>query len=119
MGYKKGNVLGRKDGQKRLANLLKTLFGSKIFRLCFEIDVPYIDDKYIDSLGANNWTTTKIRWIPSCAFILRLCIDLVSKVLYSEPLNLAIFMFLSSIACNKPVHRMQKTEASTQHFGLL
>ena len=50
--YKKGNVLERKDGQKRLANLLKTLFGSKIFRLCFEIDVPYIDDKYIDSLGA-------------------------------------------------------------------
>jgi predicted RNase H-like nuclease len=48
--YKKGKVLERKGGQKRLANFLKALSASKIVRLCFEIDAPYIDDKYIDSL---------------------------------------------------------------------
>ena len=48
--YKKGKVLVKKDGQKQLANFLKTLSGSKILRLCFEIDVPNIDEKYIDSL---------------------------------------------------------------------
>ncbi len=47
--YKKGKVLERKDGQKQLANFLKALSGSKIFRLCFEIDLPNTDDKYINS----------------------------------------------------------------------
>ena len=48
--YKKGKVLEKKDGQKRLANYLKALSGSQIFRLRFEIDVPNIDEEYIDSL---------------------------------------------------------------------
>ena len=48
--YKKGKVLEKKDGQKRLANFLKALSGSKILRLHFEIDLPIIDERYIDSL---------------------------------------------------------------------
>ena len=51
--YKKGKVLDRKNGQKRLANFLKALSGSKVLKLDFEIDAPIIDERYIDSLRGN------------------------------------------------------------------
>lgn len=48
--YKKGKVADRKVGQKRLANLIKGLSDSPILSLRFGIDIPNLNDDYIDSL---------------------------------------------------------------------
>lgn len=49
--YKRGRVVEKKAGQKKLANLIKGLSDSNILSLRISnIDVQYLNDKYIDSL---------------------------------------------------------------------
>jgi len=109
--YKKGKVLEKKEGQKRLANFLKTLSGSKIFRLFFEIDVSNIDQKYIDTLRGKQLKNNEDALDSILCLYIAALYRLGIKSTTFGTLESSYIYVLSSVACNKPVHLTPKAWA--------